>query len=106
LANKKVLTWTSAFTYRYFWCCWWLYFALLRPFQTLDFPVEIITQDSDTKITEAMEVMAVTVDMGMGMVVVIMDMVTMVITKRLFLLSSDALKIVQEQVLLQRVCCT
>jgi len=46
--------------------------------------VEIITQDSDTEITEAIEVMAVTVDMGMGMVAVIinsMDMGTMVITK-------------------------
>jgi pantothenate kinase len=48
--------------------------------------------------------MAVTVDMGMDMVVVIinsMDLVTMVITKRLFLPSVDALKIVQEHLLLQ-----
>jgi hypothetical protein len=53
-----------------------------------------------------MEAMTVTVDMGMGMVVVIiitMDMVTMVITKRPFLLSSEVLKIVQEKVLLPSV---
>jgi hypothetical protein len=55
-----------------------------------------------------MEVTVVTVDMGMGMgmVVVIinsMHMVTIVITKRLFLLLIDALKIVQEHVLLQSV---
>jgi hypothetical protein len=83
----------------------WLYFALLRPYQTL----EVITQDTVMEVTEAMEVMAVTVDMGMGMVVVIMDMdmdmdmVTMVVTKRLLLLSSDALKFVQEKFLLQSV---
>jgi hypothetical protein len=84
----------------------WLYFALLRPFQTLDVLVKVITSDSDTDITEALEVMAVTVDMGMGMVVFIMDMVTMVVTKRLSLLSSNSLKIVKEQVLLQSVFST
>jgi hypothetical protein len=83
----------------------WLYFALLLAFLTLYVTVEIMG---------AMEVMAITV----GMVVVIMDMVTtdmvnmdmvtmdkvtMVITKHLFLLSIEALKIVQEQVLLQSV---
>lgn len=50
--------------------------------------------------------MAVTVDIGMGMVVVIintMDMVTMVITKCLFLLSSEALKIFQKK-LCYKVC--
>jgi hypothetical protein len=69
--------------------------VLLRPYQTLDVTVEDLTPDTDTD-TEVTEVMAVTVDMGMGMgmgmVVLIMDMVTMVITKRLFLLSSEALK--------------
>jgi hypothetical protein len=50
-----------------------------------------------------MEVMAVKMDICMGMTFVIMDMVTMVITKHLFLLSIEALKIVQEQVLLQSV---
>jgi hypothetical protein len=55
-----------------------------------------------------MEVMAVTVvtvdmSMGMGMVVVTMDMVTMVITKCLFLPSIESLKIVQEHFLLQTV---
>jgi hypothetical protein len=64
----------------------WLYFALLRPFQALDVSVKVITSDSDTEITEAMEVMEVTVDMGMGMVVFIMDMATMVVTKLLSLL--------------------
>jgi hypothetical protein len=39
----------------------------------------------------------------MGMVVVIMNMVTMVITKHLFVLSIESLKIVQEYVLLQSV---
>jgi hypothetical protein len=46
------------------------------------------------------------VDMGTGMVVVItnsMDLVTMVITKRLLLLWSEALKIFQEKVVLQSV---
>jgi hypothetical protein len=60
-----------------------------------------------------MEVMAITVDMGMGMVVVTMDivtmdmvtmdMVTMGITKRLFLQWIKSLKIIQEHVLLQSV---
>jgi hypothetical protein len=45
-----------------------------------------------------MEVMAVTVDIIMGMVVVIM-----VITKHVFVLSIEALKIVEEYVLLQSV---
>jgi hypothetical protein len=84
----------------------WLYSALLRPYQTLEVPVEIITQDSDTEVTEAMEVMAVTVDMDMGMVVVIintMDMVTVVITKCLFLLSSAALKSLSKK-LCYKVC--
>jgi hypothetical protein len=56
-----------------------------------------------TVVTEAMEVMAVTVDIILGMVVVIMDMVTMVITKHLFVLSIEALKIVKEQIPF-RVC--
>jgi len=50
--------------------------------------------------------MAVMVDMGTGMVAVIinsLDMVTMVITKRLLLLWSEALKIVQEKVVLRSV---
>jgi hypothetical protein len=83
----------------------WLYFALLRLYQALDVPV-----DSATEVKGAMEGMAVTVDMdmgmGMGMVVIIintMDMVTMVIIKLLFSLSSEALKFVQEKVLLQSV---
>jgi hypothetical protein len=50
-----------------------------------------------------MEVMAVTVDIIMGMAVVIVDMVIMVITKHVFVLSIETLKIVQEYVLLQSV---
>jgi uncharacterized membrane protein len=41
--------------------------------------------------------------MGMGMGIGMVDMVTMVITKLLFLLSSEVLKFVQGKVLLQRV---
>jgi hypothetical protein len=47
--------------------------------------------------------MAITVDIGIGMVGVTMDMVTKVVTKHLFLMWIESLKIVQEQVLLQSV---
>ena len=102
LTNKNLLTWAPAFTYRYSCCFSWLYFALLWPYQALDLPPDIITQDSAT----AMDGMAVTLDMGIGMAVIMdigMGMVTMVITKLLFLLSSEALKFVQGKVLLQTV---
>ena len=103
LTNESLLTWATAFTYRYFCCFLWLYFALLRPYLTLDVTVDIITQDT----AAAMEGMAVVTDMGMGMVVVTVDMgmgvVTMVITKLLFLLSSEALNFVQGKVLQQSV---
>jgi len=47
--------------------------------------VEDLTSEDLTEVTEVMA-FAVDMGMGMGMVVFIMDMVTMVVTKRLFLL--------------------
>jgi hypothetical protein len=75
----------SAFTSRHLWCLFWQYFALLWPFQALDVSVVVITSDSGTEVMEAMEAMAVTAGIGMGMVAVIMysmDMVIMVTTRR------------------------